>query len=76
MNRYRHRNSHLVAMPDDGGPPRKQLAHRSKKRKPEEYEAVKLEPDYQVRRTNPWRLSGFGSHDTIQWLPRPYLPWP
>ena len=64
-------------MPDDGAPPRKHLAVRSKKRKKEQYAPVKLEPiEYQVRRTNPWRLSGFGSHDTIQWLPRPYLPWP
>ena len=66
-------------MPDDyeGGPPRKQLAHRSQKRKkPEAYGEVKLEPEiYQVRRTNPWRLSGFGSHDTIAWLPHPLEPW-
>ena len=69
-------------MPDEGAAPRKQLAKPSKKRKQsEEYAEVKLEPwsDYQVLRANPWRLSAFGSHDTVRWLPRdqvPYLPWP
>ena len=66
-------------MPDDGGPPRKQLTKRRKKRKYEdEYAPVKVEPevlDYQARRTNPWRLSGLGSHDTIAWLPHPLEPW-
>ena len=67
-------------MPDDGAPPRKKFATK-RKRKPKKWSPVKQEPSdsdtYQAMgRTNPWRLSGFGSHDTIAWLPRPYLPWP
>ena len=67
-------------MPDSGGPPRKQFAKKRKHKKRDEYGPVKVEPsdsDYQARHTNPWRVSAWGSHDTINWLPRymvPYLP--
>ena len=41
---------------------------------------VKLEesrPNQATGRTNPWRVSAEGSHETVAWIPRhmvPYLP--
>ena len=68
--------------------PRMQLAHkRIAKRRWEEREtssddgSLKEEPLYRpnqaMGRTNPWRVCGEGSHDTVAWVARhqvPYLP--
>ena len=62
-----------------------QLAKRAKKRRRREkssdtegkLEESEWRPNQATGRTNPWRVSAEGSHETGAWIPRhmvPYLP--